>query len=58
MRLHWALADAVQFPDVKERLLQLGAFAESTTPDEAARRIRSEIAMWAKVIKQGGIKID
>ncbi|CAN7762793.1 tripartite tricarboxylate transporter substrate binding protein [Variovorax sp. LjRoot84] len=57
-RLNSALADALQFPDVKERLLQQGAFAESTTPEEAARRIRSEIAMWAKVINEAHIKPD
>jgi tripartite-type tricarboxylate transporter receptor subunit TctC len=48
----------VQLPDVKERFLQLGAFAMSTTPEEAARRIRSEIAMWAKVIDEANIKPD
>jgi tripartite-type tricarboxylate transporter receptor subunit TctC len=57
-RLNAELAAAVQFPEVKERLLQQGAFAESTTPDEAARRIRSEIAMWAKVITEAGITPD
>jgi tripartite-type tricarboxylate transporter receptor subunit TctC len=57
-RLHSALADTVQLPDVKERLLQQGAFAESTTAEEAARRIRSEIAMWAKVINEAHIKTD
>ena len=52
------VSDRQQFPEVKERLLQHGAFAESTTPDEAARRIRSEIAMWAKVITDAGITPD
>ena len=46
-RLNSEFAQAVQLPDVKERLLQQGAFAASTTPEEAAQRIRSEIAMWA-----------
>jgi tripartite-type tricarboxylate transporter receptor subunit TctC len=48
----------VQLPDVKERLLQHGAFAESTTQEEAARRVQSEIAMWAKVINEAHIKPD
>jgi tripartite-type tricarboxylate transporter receptor subunit TctC len=57
-RLNAELAQAVQFPDVKERLLQQGAFAASTTPEEAAKRIRAEIAMWAKVIDEARIKAD
>lgn len=57
-RLNGEIAKVVQLPDVKERFLQLGAFAMSTTPEEAARRIRSEIAMWAKVIDEANIKSD
>jgi tripartite-type tricarboxylate transporter receptor subunit TctC len=57
-RLNAALTDAVRAPDVKERLLQQGAFAESTTPEEAARRIRSEVALWAKVINEANLKPD
>lgn len=57
-RLNAEFAQAVQFPDVRERLLQQGAFAESTTPEEAAQRIRAEIAMWAKVIAEANIKVD
>ena len=45
-----------QLPDVKERLLQQGAFATFTTPDEATRRIHAEIAMWAKVVADANIK--
>ena len=57
-RLNGEIAKVVQLPDVKERFLQLGAFAMATTPEEAARRIRSEIAMWAKVIDEANIKPD
>jgi tripartite-type tricarboxylate transporter receptor subunit TctC len=57
-RLNSEFARAVQVPDVKERLLQQGAFAVSTTPEEAAQRIRTEIAMWAKVITEANVKPD
>jgi tripartite-type tricarboxylate transporter receptor subunit TctC len=57
-RLNGEIAKVVQLPDVKERFLQLGAFATSTTPEEAARRVRSEIAMWTKVIDEANIKSD
>jgi tripartite-type tricarboxylate transporter receptor subunit TctC len=55
-RLNAELARILQVPDVQERLLQQGAFATVTTPEEAARRIQSEIAMWAKVINEANIK--
>ena len=57
-RLNAELAKVVQLPDVKERLLQQGALATFTTPEQAAQRIRSEIAMWAKVINEANIKLD
>jgi tripartite-type tricarboxylate transporter receptor subunit TctC len=54
----WAAAQhfTLELPDVQERLLQQGAFATSTSPEEAARRIHSEIAKWAKVIDEANIK--
>ncbi|MGE5792792.1 MAG: Bug family tripartite tricarboxylate transporter substrate binding protein [Bacteroidota bacterium] len=55
-RLNAALVAVLQLPDVKERLLQQGAFATSTTPEEAARRIHAEIDMWAKVVHEAGIR--
>jgi len=57
-RLHSALVETVRLPDVKERLLQQGAFTVSTTPEEAAQRIRAEIAMWAAVIDEAKVKSE
>jgi tripartite-type tricarboxylate transporter receptor subunit TctC len=57
-RLNSELAKILQLPDVKEKLLQQGAFATSTTPEQAAQRIHSEIAMWAKVIKEAHVNPD
>jgi tripartite-type tricarboxylate transporter receptor subunit TctC len=55
-RLNADLARILRVPDVQERLLQQGAFATVTTPEEATQRIDSEIAMWAKVINEANIK--
>jgi tripartite-type tricarboxylate transporter receptor subunit TctC len=55
-RLNSEIAKVLQLADVKEKLLQQGAFATSTTPREAAQRIRAEIAMWADVIREASIK--
>lgn len=57
-RLNSELVKILQMPDVKAKLLEQGAFATHTTPEQAAERIRQEIAMWAKVIKEADIKAD
>lgn len=57
-RLNSELVKILQLPDVKEKLLQQGAFSTSNTPEQAAQRIRSEVAMWAKVIKEANVKAD
>lgn len=55
-RLHGELAKIVQLVDVREKLLQQGAVIVSTTPEQAAQRVQSEIEMWTKVIVEAGIK--
>jgi tripartite-type tricarboxylate transporter receptor subunit TctC len=57
-RLNSELVKILQMPDVKAKLLEQGAFATHTTPEQAAERIRQEIAMWAKVVKEANIKAD
>ena len=57
-RLNSELVKALQLSEVKEKLLQQGALSTSTTPEQAAQRIHSEIAMWAKVIKEANVKPD
>ena len=57
-RLNTELVKVLQLPDVKEKLLQQGAFSTSTTPEQAVQRIHSEVDMWAKVIKAANLKRD
>ena len=45
-------------PDVKERLIGLGLETSPMTPDEFADRIKSESAMWERVIRAANIKLD
>jgi len=47
-----ALADA----NVKMRLVELGAEAESSTPEGAVAFVRKELALWRKVVKEAGIQ--
>ena len=43
-------------PDVRERMLALGAEPGSGTPDDFAAYMKSEIVKWGKVIKAAGIE--
>ncbi|MCC7081744.1 MAG: tripartite tricarboxylate transporter substrate binding protein [Burkholderiales bacterium] len=45
-------------PDVKERLATLGAEAVGNSPAEFAAFIRAEIAKWARIVKQAGLKAE
>ena len=49
-------AKAIQSPDMVKRLIAEGSEAAGTTPQAFAAHIRAEHDMWAKVIKQAGIK--
>ena len=47
-----------EWPDVKERLLQLGAEPVANTPAEFAAFTQAEYAKFAKIIKAAGIQPD
>ena len=57
-RLHDETAAALSSPDAKERLAQTGNDYLMSTPEEFAGYLRDEIAKWAKVIKEAGIRVD
>lgn len=55
-RLHDAAVTAVASPDVQQAAARQGLEIETSTPQELARRIKSETAVWAAVIKDAGIR--
>lgn len=57
-RLNEEVVRVMNAPQVKERLLNNGAEAYTSSPEEAAATIKSEIALWSKLIKDAGIKAD
>ncbi|WP_245845036.1 Bug family tripartite tricarboxylate transporter substrate binding protein [Noviherbaspirillum humi] len=57
-RLNTEMLKILNMPDVKEQLLQQGAYAIPTKPEQAAERISKEIATWEKVINEAGITAD
>jgi tripartite-type tricarboxylate transporter receptor subunit TctC len=51
-RLNSEINKSLLAADVKERIAGLGAETGGGPPDQLANRIKSEVARWAKVIKQ------
>ena len=49
---------AARSPDIAERFTKDGADVVASSPEQFKKVITEEVAMWAKVIKQAGIKAD
>ena len=56
-RLNAELVKALQHPEVKERIMGLGAEAIGSTPKEAAVFLKNETARWARVAKEARIPL-
>jgi tripartite-type tricarboxylate transporter receptor subunit TctC len=52
--LNQALTGALASPEVKQRLLEEGARASSVNTAEFGKFIQTEIAAWAKAVKDSG----
>ena len=57
-RLHTELVKIIKLPESLERLASVGAFPIANTPEQFAEANRLDVAKWAKVIKEHGIKPD
>jgi tripartite-type tricarboxylate transporter receptor subunit TctC len=55
-RVHAAAVRALQDPVVKQRFETEGADTVGSSPEQFTRFIAGEIAKWARVVKNGGIK--
>ncbi|HWV44174.1 tripartite tricarboxylate transporter substrate binding protein [Pseudorhodoplanes sp.] len=55
-KLQQEIVKAVNTPEVVQKLDALGFSPLGTTPAEAAKRIKSELDLWAKVIKDAKIQ--
>lgn len=50
-----ALQKAMEAPDVKSRIAQLGGEIPPSGPDAAQKFVRQQIALWTRVVKERGI---
>lgn len=57
-RLHAEFTRALAAPDVREKMLNLGAEPVGSTPDEFAAYVGAEAAKYAKLVKASGAKVD
>ena len=55
-RLNKELVRIMALPDMRERFVQLGAEATSSTPEQFTALVRDELAKWGKVINAANIK--
>jgi tripartite-type tricarboxylate transporter receptor subunit TctC len=57
-KLAAAFQKAMESPDVKARIAQLGGEIQKDTPELAKAFIEQQIALWARVIKERGITTE
>jgi tripartite-type tricarboxylate transporter receptor subunit TctC len=56
VKLQQEIARIVKLPDIRERLVSLGVEPVGNTPEEFGEYMRSEIAKWARVVKDARIE--
>lgn len=56
--IHRQISNILKLPDVKARLAMQGADPIGSSPETFDAFIKSEIAKWAKVVKENGLKVD
>jgi len=57
-KLSAQIMPAFKRPDIRDRFVQMGIDPVGSSPAELDQFLRSEVAKWAKVIKDAGVKID
>lgn len=57
-RMHTALNDALERPEVQERFASIGAEIVASTPGELADHLASEMETWSVIIEERGIRAE
>jgi tripartite-type tricarboxylate transporter receptor subunit TctC len=57
-RLQGAIVQALGEPEMRQRMADLGAEPVGDTPAEFGQFIAAEIAKWAKVVNDAGVKLE
>jgi tripartite-type tricarboxylate transporter receptor subunit TctC len=57
-RLNTEIVAVLALPEIRERLSSQGVEARSTTPEEFARLLVTDIARWAVIVKRAGLRAE
>lgn len=57
-RLNQEIVRVIHQPDVRKKFLASGSEPVSSSPEDLAAKIRSEIAKWSRLIKDAGIRLE
>ena len=57
-RLNAEIVKIINMPDVKEKLVGLGAEPVGNTSEEFSALVKTEVVKWAEVVKKSGAKVD
>jgi tripartite-type tricarboxylate transporter receptor subunit TctC len=57
-KIHAEVARALQMPEVRKTFANEGVETVANTPEVFAAIVRAELAMWSKVVKAAGIKVE
>lgn len=57
-RISAEFAKVLKSPEMQKQLLADGSSGVGSTPEQFAAHMKSERAMWAKVVKEAGIKVN
>lgn len=57
-RLHKETVAALNDPDLRQKLEQVGFVVVGNTPDEFSQFMKDEISKWAETVKKSGAKMD
>jgi tripartite-type tricarboxylate transporter receptor subunit TctC len=57
-RLNQEIVKMLATPDMREKLAATGVNAESSTPEQLGKHLRSEVEKWAKIIKAANIPLS
>jgi tripartite-type tricarboxylate transporter receptor subunit TctC len=56
--LHREIVNALQTPDIRDKLAREGAEAVGSSPAEFGAYLKADVARWAAVIRKSGAKVD
>jgi len=57
-RLNAEIVRIINAPDVRQKLVDMGAEPAPNTPEEFAAMVKAEVAKWADVVRKSGAKVD